>query len=136
MSKDVSVGKEILSYCNKCKATLAHLIVSLKAANPYKVTCKTCNGTHNFKDPSKATKKTTRKTTKKKNKSIPVHEVWMDLMKNSKINPQDYSTKTCFQKGDLINHPTFGKGFVDKTFDDTKMEVIFEQDIKTLMHNL
>ena len=63
-----SAGKEVLSYCGKCKLPLGHIIVSMKdTATIGKVTCNTCKATHMYKDPATKTKKvkaakTTRKT--------------------------------------------------------------------------
>ena len=57
MSK-ISAGKEIISYCGKCKLSLAHMIISMKDVNSIgKVQCKTCDATHAYKDPATKTKK-------------------------------------------------------------------------------
>ncbi len=47
-----------------------------------------------------------------------------------------YTPKTTFKKGDLLDHPTYGMGLVEKLIDKNKIEVIFKSDLKTLMHNL
>jgi hypothetical protein len=137
MAEEISVGKEILSYCNKCKATLAHIIVTMKGKGAGKCTCKTCDATHAFKDPAKAnaTKKSAPRKKKKKVDERPLAEIWADAIKSATVAAQAYSTKTNFNKGDLIDHPTFGQGFVERTFDGSKIEVIFEMEIKTLVHN-
>lgn len=136
MENELSAGKEILSYCNSCKASLAHIIEVMKAAKPGKVKCKTCGKTHAFKDPNKVnvTKTKTRKTTRR-SKTKPVGEVWADAIKKFKGEARDYSPKDKFEQGDLINHASFGKGIVEKNLDGTKIYVIFETEYKTLVHN-
>ncbi|MFW5887898.1 MAG: hypothetical protein ACOCUH_03765, partial [Bacteriovoracia bacterium] len=63
MASNLNAGKDVLSYCNKCKLALAHIIISMKDdKNIHKVQCKTCNSTHAYKDPSAAMTKKKRKT--------------------------------------------------------------------------
>lgn len=136
----LSVGKEVLSQCNKCKLTLAHIIVTMKANNPDKVMCKTCKGTHSYKDPSAAKAKTSVNKITKKAKSgsrkvtESVGELWTKAMSKSTNEPQSYSMKASFQTGDVITHPTFGNGIVEKLIDNNKIEILFQDDYRTLMH--
>ena len=138
---ELSVGKEILSQCNKCKLILAHIIVTMKdAKNADKVQCKTCKATHTFKDPSakktkisvdkviKSAKARSGKTTES------VSELWNKAVNKSTSSAKDYSIKGSFIAGDLITHPTFGQGVVEKLIDSNKIEVIFQDDYRTLMH--
>jgi len=136
----LAVGKEVLSQCNKCKLTLAHIIVTMKTKNPDKVMCKTCKGTHAFKDPSAAKAKTSVDKIVKKSKghsrkvTESVGELWTKAMSKATNSPQAYSMKASFQAGDVISHPTFGNGIVEKLIDNNKIEILFQDDYKTLMH--
>lgn len=133
----LGVGKEVLSYCNKCKLTLAHLIVTMKSDTTIgKTQCKTCQGTHAYKDPSavKASKTRRGKTTKASTKDS-ISDIWMEKVASSKAKSQKYNIKTKFELGDIIDHPKFGPGFVEKLIDADKVQVIFRHDIKTLIHN-
>ncbi len=138
-----SVGKEVLSYCNKCKLTLAHLIASMKSeAEIDKVVCKTCKSTHAFKDPSvKKPKASVAKIVKtqgrsgSKKASEPVSVLWEKALTAAKVQPQEYSIKVLFKSGDVINHPTFGQGVVERSIDNNKIEVLFKEDYKVLLHN-
>lgn len=136
---ELSVGKEVLSQCNKCKLTLAHVIVVMKdAKTPDKVMCKTCKATHAFKHPSATKSKTpASKLTKKfgaKKVVESVGEMWTRAMNKSTVSAKDYSIKASFIIGDVINHPTFGQGIVEKLIDNNKIEVLFKDDYRTLMH--
>ncbi len=133
----IGVGKEVLSYCNKCKLTLAHIIASMKDAKTIgKVECRTCKSTHTYKDPSKVKAKGTSKLVQPKAKSDDsVSDLWMAAINSSKAKSKDYSIKTKYDLKDIINHPKFGPGVVDRIIDTDKIQVIFRHDIKTLVHN-
>ncbi len=137
--KELSVGKEVLSYCNKDKHALAHIIVSMKDEMTIgKVQCKTCNTTQAYKDPSKVKeRRQTKKSTlgKSKTSKLSNADLWMEAVNNSKAKSQAYSVKTKYILGDIVDHPTFGPGVIDKLIDQDKIQVIFRHDIKTLMHN-
>lgn len=137
----IGVGKEILSNCSKCKLILAHIIVTMKSATePDKVMCKTCKSTQSFKDPSAKKKKTSVakviKTARSggKKSTETVGELWTKALNKSTAGFKDYTIRGSFQTGDVINHPTFGQGVVEKLIDDNKIEVLFQDDYRTLMH--
>jgi NACalpha-BTF3-like transcription factor len=136
---DLSVGKEVLSYCSKCKLTLAHTIVAMKDAQAiHRVECRTCKNTHAYKDPSAVKMKaaTRKKTTRKTSKTTTsVADLWMEAINSATAKSQPYSIKGSFAQGDIIDHAKFGPGVVDKTIDGDKIEVIFRHEIKTLIHN-
>lgn len=134
------VGKDVISYCSKCKLSLSHIIVSMKdSVTIAKVKCNTCKTIHVYKDPAKATKKTRRDSgrtkSKSRSKSIPVAEIWMEAINNSEAKSQKYSISTKYKVKDIIDHPKFGPGVVDELIDENKINVIFRHEVKTLMHN-
>lgn len=140
---NLSAGKEILSYCNKCKLALAHTIVVMKDANTVgKVECRTCKTVHAYKDPHAATKKTVTKrksstgTRKKKTQTIPLSEVWEQAVNNSEEAQIKYSPRSAYVVGNIINHPKFGLGVVEKLFDNNKMEILFQYEYKVLVHKI
>ncbi len=136
---DLNVGKEILSYCSKCKLTLAHMIVAMKDAQTiHRVECRTCKDTHAYKDPSAVKMKaaTRKKTTRKTSKTTTsVADLWMEAINSATTKSQEYSIRGQFAQGDIIDHSKFGPGVVDKTIDADKIEVIFRHQIKILIHN-
>ena len=136
MSK-YAAGKEVLSYCGKCKLTLSHIIVSMKdSATIGKVECRTCKGTHAYKDPSSKTKKVKRKSTipGNRSKSMSVNELWTEEVGKAQGKPKPYSIRENFEVGDLLDHKKFGPGIVQDLVDG-KIEVLFQHEIKTLVHN-
>lgn len=139
MSNKYAAGKEVLSYCGKCKLTLAHIIVSMKDENTLgKVTCKTCGSTHNYKDPATKTKKVraSKSTTgRTRAKSVPVNELWTEAIGKASGKAKNYTIRETFEVNDLIDHKKFGPGIVQAIVDG-KIEVLFQHEIKTLVHGL
>lgn len=134
----LTVGKDVLSYCTKCKLNLGHTIVAMKDSKHIaKVKCNTCNSLHAYKDPSSASKQSktrTRKTAASPSKVISVADLWMEKMSSTKRKSTPYAIDNKFAEGDIIDHVKFGPGIVEKVVDD-KIEVIFRHEIKTLVHN-
>ncbi len=134
----LTVGKDVLSYCTKCKLNLGHIIVAMKDVKHIaKVKCNTCGTLQAYKDPSissKQNKTRTKKTLMTPSKIISVSDLWMEKMSSTKKKSTPYAMDAHFVKGDIIDHTKFGPGIVEKVVDD-KIEVIFRHEIKTLVHN-
>ena len=134
---EISAGKEVLSYCGKCKLPLAHIIVSMKdSATIGKVTCKTCNATHAYKDPATKTKKVKSKTAggRTRKKSISVGELWIEQMNKASGKARAYGIREVFAVGEIIDHKKFGPGIVQEIIED-KIEVLFQHELKLLVHS-
>jgi len=137
---EVAVGKDIMAYCGKCEGGRWHVIVSmLDIKTVAKVQCNTCKGQHKFKDPTMATtakKSTATKATKSKVKAanMSVADLWMQEMSNAARKSQPYSIRAKFSAGDIIDHTSFGPGIVQSVKDD-RIEVVFRDEIKNLVHN-
>lgn len=136
MSK-YAAGKEVLSYCGKCKLTLSHIIVSMKDVNAIgKVECRTCKSTHAYKDPSSKTKKVKRKSSipGARAKSMSVNELWTEEIGKAQGKARSYTIRDHFDVGELVDHKKFGPGIVQNHVDG-KIEVLFQHEIKTLVHD-
>lgn len=137
MSQQLAAGKEILSYCGKCQLKLAHVIMSMKdVASPNKVQCKTCNGIHQHRSQAATIPKKDGST---KGRVViqtrSASELWNDAMrKNGHKVKKSYSIKEKFQVGDVISHPSFGEGLVQANLSNDRIEVLFQNDIKNLVH--
>jgi len=137
------VGQEIVTFCTKCKLELRHVIVAHKNGNAgaiAKVKCNTCTTIHAFRN--KPTEKSVaaaaaRKAAGPRVKAevIPIEVEWrteMDKLQKQKVIP--YSTSGAFKVGDVLEHPNFGAGIVRVLKDGNKLEVMFERDMKVLIH--
>ncbi len=137
MANELSAGKEVVSNCNKCGHATPSIIVVMRDVDKIgKVECKSCKTVQTFKDPS-AKKKTRKKSTRTRKPSVSIEEQWNEAISNaSGQENQTYSPKSKFNTGDVIDHATFGTGVVEKFIDSNKIEVIFKDSYKTLVHNI
>jgi hypothetical protein len=140
------VGQEIICYCSSCKLDLKHVIVAHKSGNSgpiAKVKCFTCQKIHAYRQNpgtkalAEATKRTADPKPRVKAVVIPVEVEWKEsLSKAEKMPSKVYLPTSEFKAGDVIEHPTFGAGFVKSIKDGNKFEVIFQRDVKVLVHKL
>jgi hypothetical protein len=136
------VGKEALAYCTSCKMDLNHVIVALKGDRLAKVQCLTCKKEHAYKapkgmaEPKKPKKpKASKAAEAEEAGSHSIEAEWQKLMSTHRDAPsKPYGLKEQFGLGDKINHPTFGEGIVGKLIYPNKLEVIFQMDVKVLIH--
>jgi len=142
-SAETSVGKETLAYCTSCKMDLNHIIVAMKGDRIAKVQCLTCKKEHAYKAAKGVSEPGKAKTTRKKKSAADeaaatassIEAEWEKLMNAHRDAPmKSYNMKGSFLLGDKINHPNFGEGIVGKLIYPNKLEVIFRNDIKVLIH--
>ena len=139
MARTASVAKETLAYCTSCKMDLNHVIVAMKGDRIAKVQCLTCKKEHVYRAPKGATEPEAKPSRAKKASAEDSHSSvemeWERLMVAHREHPvKPYSMKGQFGLGDKLNHPTFGEGIVGKLIYPNKLEVIFRNDVKVLIH--
>jgi hypothetical protein len=133
----VKVGGEVDSYCTRCELTLAHTVHAVVGGHPVKVECNTCHGVHRYRGapgakpvktvgnrPAAARSLVEKKTT------ISFDEL---LRKRDLASAARYSPKSTYRVDQVIEHPTFGLGFVSAIRDAQKIEVTFRTDVKVLV---
>ncbi len=81
-----------------------------------------------------AKKKKTTKKRKTKSSAQSVNDQWVEGIATSETDSRSYSIRNKFEIGEIIDHKTFGRGVVKSHVDNEKIEVIFETEIKTLVH--
>ncbi len=147
-SASLAVGKELVSYCTRCKMDLGHTIVSMMGGMPARVICRTCKSEHNYKPkkgvtepgavaPSRGSPGTSARAPREKTveKTVPVEVEWMKQLNASTKAIKGYAANEFFDVGDRISHPTFGEGIIQKQIFPNKIEVLFRADLKTLIHS-
>ncbi|HUK91248.1 MAG TPA: hypothetical protein VLZ81_12660 [Blastocatellia bacterium] len=129
------IGLEINAYCGKCKLERTHTVAAMEAdGSVKKVSCTMCGSYHNYKLPKVASEgngKVTKTGTRKSRSATSI-----DSLLDPSRPAKPYSMSGSFSAGDLINHPSFGLGAVELTRPPNKMEVIFREGRKTLVHNM
>ncbi|HON22980.1 MAG TPA: hypothetical protein PKV74_04305, partial [Syntrophales bacterium] len=57
-----------------------------------------------------------------------------ELGQDAKIIP--YRMTDRYQRGDIIDHPSFGIGFVEKILENQRMDVLFKGSLKRMGMNI
>ena len=131
MAVKFKVGGEIVSWCTKCKLILDHTIVALVDASPKKVKCHTCKGHHNYREKAPVAKSPGKRRVKQT-----AYEVSMSRLGDAYdfSSAKKYSMKGKFKVDQVIDHASFGIGFVISSLDH-KIEALFEGGPKRLVQN-
>jgi hypothetical protein len=130
----IKVGGEVDALCSKCELTLAHTVIAMVGDKPAKVKCNTCKGEHKYRpvvvvaSGSVVKKKATRPPRERK-----VEVSFEELLAAHKRPPVPYSLKRRFVVDDVVDHPTFGLGFVSAVRID-KIDVTFRAEPRVLVH--
>jgi len=133
----VKVGGEVDSLCGKCEMVLAHTVHAVVGGQPVKVECNTCHGVHRYRAPlggaRSAASGAARAGKPKREKPVVVPFEAL-LAKRDQSTARRYSPKDTFAVDQVVDHPTFGRGFVSAVRDGGKIEVTFLSDVKVLVH--
>ena len=139
----MAAGDEINCYCSSCDLELRHVIVAHKSGNSgpiAKVRCNTCNKIHSFRGKPAAKApgaKKAKAAPKEKAKVVPLEVEWREQLRSRENNPSlKYSPQKEFKGGDVVDHASFGCGIVKTVKEGNKIEVLFQNDIKVLVHKL
>jgi hypothetical protein len=133
------VGGEVDAFCTRCKMDLAHTILAMVGTKPVRVRCNTCGGDHAFRGPPGATerKSASSAATKRaapKEKVAKVVVSFDDVLAGKDVaHSVPYSVRETFKLEQVINHPTFGQGFVSAVRGD-KVDITFRSEVRTLIH--
>jgi len=143
-----SVGDNIDAYCLKCKLVLSHVIMYKVDGVVNRVKCKTCGAEHKYRGTMPTVKKTAAVRTPGAIRAkrpvaakVTVNDAPLKwALKNSNMTPskpiKNYSIKEIYKVNDVINHPVFGVGFVEKTIWDKSMSVLFNDSVRLMAMNI
>lgn len=130
------VGGEVDAFCTKCLMTLAHTVHAVVDGRPVKVECNTCHGVHRYRGSVGATparSPAAARAAKPAREKAPV-VAFEELLAARSGPARPYSPKATFSVDDVVDHPTFGRGFVNAVRDGGKVEITFRSDVKILVH--
>ena len=138
------VGGEVDAQCTRCKLTLAHTILAMVGPKIARVRCNTCGGDHVYRAApgvtdrpsstaaSRAARASSGASSPTKAEKI-IISFEEQLAGKDVANAPKYSPKDTYQVDQVIQHPTFGTGFVTAVRGD-KVDITFRTDTKTLVH--
>ena len=144
------VGKNIDAFCSRCQLTLAHIVLYEMNGIVKGVQCKTCRTEHRYRGPKPPPVKREvpaqrwrdgRLVTAVKPAVKPVRPA--DLrqweQRQAAAEPEvavwEYRLTERYEKGDVIDHPQFGRGFVEALTSPQSMEVLFREGRKSMAMN-
>lgn len=133
-------GDDVDSWCGACKLILAHTIEALVDDTPARVHCNTCKAQHNYRphQPGKAPK--TVRQRKGAASGGPQTRKARANQYEKLLNGKDmslakrYSPTDSYALGDVVEHARFGFGLTTTIKAGNKIEVFFEDGVKTLVH--
>ncbi|NLY41816.1 MAG: hypothetical protein GX055_09375 [Desulfovibrionales bacterium] len=135
----LQAGSSVESLCKKCKTVTDHHVVALVGDKIAKVQCKVCNARHAYQSPhaektpkQPATPKKARSAAPAKSaRSTALTEQW-EKMVSQATSCLPYAMDARFQVGDILEHPIFGRGYVQKCLRPNTVEVLFADQIRLL----
>ncbi|HRY35918.1 MAG TPA: hypothetical protein P5249_08405 [Smithellaceae bacterium] len=140
-------GDDIDAYCTKCKLLLTHTVLSETGGIARNVQCKTCGAQHKYRRAPGARKASgSLRTILSERLGLnaagkqPVSATTLWEIKNQDMLPhaavREYSMQDRYKYRDVIQHPTFGLGFVEKIRSETSMKVLFRDAVKLMAMNI
>jgi hypothetical protein len=138
----LKVGGEVDGFCTKCEMTLAHTIIAMVDGRPVKVECNTCHGVHRFRGdvpgaPARRSNGGSGTAAARAARPGREHTVTLSfeqaLREKNLAMSQRYSPRGTYQLDQVLEHPTFGLGWVSAVRDASKVEVTFRTDVKLLV---
>jgi hypothetical protein len=129
-----AVGKDVDSWCTRCKLVLAHTVEAVANGRITRVHCNTCGGQHVYRARPPGSGTGARRTRSDGPAAKPVRD-YASLMKGrDPASARAYGLTERFKDGELIRHSTFGLGVITSLKDANKIEVSFPDGSKTLIH--
>jgi hypothetical protein len=113
---------------------LAHTVEAIAGGRITRVHCNTCGGQHAYRARAPGSGTTARRSRAEGASAKPVRD-YATLMRGRDVaTARPYAGTERFAEGELIKHPTFGLGVVTGVRDANKIEVMFTDSTKTLIH--
>ena len=137
--KKIEAGKDVDSYCGKCKLMLAHVIHAMEGDKPAKVECKTCKAVHKYRPTVPGTRKAAaKKKTAGTSKTPTTTEGEYDtiMAEIDVTKPVAYGLEEVFEEKAVVKHKKFGVGLVTQVLGGRKINVMFREGTKLLAHGL
>lgn len=134
------VGQEVDANCTRCKMLLNHVVVAKVGEVIKRVKCLTCGSDHVFRDPNSGEAKKARSpaatATAPKPKRAAIND-YDEAMRGKDLGKATrYKPVLTLSANQLVDHPKFGFGVVTDIKEGGKVDVIFREGTKTLVHGL
>ena len=131
------VAKSFFTFCKKCNADRYHKVITHTSVTSAKIECEVCHSKKTYSLPKAGTarKAPVKKGVKKTGRKVSHADEYSLLMTNrGDEKGLPFSIRTKYSIDQKIDHAKFGPGFVKTVLSD-RMDVMFQDEIKTLIHN-
>lgn len=136
MSKPpLETGSYVQAYCTRCKEVFRHTVVALVDGKPVRVKCNTCGGEHAFRAEAPEEPAAGRAPRGRGAKAITPEAVWKQELAAAAARGsrgRTYSAEEGFRAGDVLDHPSFGVGVVQRAVGPGKILVLFRDGARNL----
>jgi hypothetical protein len=129
----LKVGADTDAFCKTCDLSLAHVIVAMAGAKVARVQCKTCKTVHAFR--GGPAKPRAPKATEPRKPGGALAGDYDKMMHGKDMSrAKRYDPKQRFGEGDVLDHKLFGFGLILRVLSDGKIDVLFKDGGKVLVH--
>jgi len=142
------VGENIDAHCTKCKLLLSHVVMYEVDGTVSRVKCKTCGSEHKYRGEKTRGKSNsvaprsgqekrgrTASASRKEVNESPIRWELKCSEMNAELPAKDYRIQDIYTLKDVIRHPVFGLGFVERVISETRMDVLFKDAVKLMAMN-
>ena len=132
------VGKSVDSWCARCKLMLAHTIEAVINKKITRTHCNTCGAQHAYRRTAPGTASAGTRgasSASGRARTAPSPDVdYQALLRGKEVgNAHAYKISERFKLKEIIHHPIFGLGVVVGVRDANKVDVGFNDGVKTLV---
>jgi len=125
--------EEVVCRCTRCKLELNHRIIRVEAGRPKRVLCLTCNTERSYRATPPATTSAAKTRSKRPSSRTAGPEAeWLARLSQRHKDPKVYDMDRAYLLDDILEHRSFGMGLVVKLIPSDKMQVFFQDGLKTL----
>jgi hypothetical protein len=126
----LSAGDPIKARCTKCRKNTDHIVITMGEEGPVNVQCNICSRQHKYRPSTAAKKPAMRQSAQPRDAEC---KEWQDLRPSlNGAEAANYSMTSSYKVKDLIDHPVFGLGVVQRVAGPQKIEVLFEAGKKMM----
>lgn len=136
------VGSDVEAYCSRCKMMILHTVEAMVGTTPARVQCNSCHSQHMFKAHApgegparpRGARSEGRVSASSSSGRTRASDYERMMQGRSTTDARRYSPKAVYKVGEVIAHPTFGTGVATTLKDATKIEVLFQDGPRVLVH--
>ena len=129
----MSVGSETRAICKRC-GDVWHVVIALVDRRIAKVECRDCGARHRYRAVTGEKGSVRGQSTTRAPRSRTRSSEKRPVVKADETRPRrDFSMSETYEVGDRVVHASFGEGVVQQIAAATKIVVLFDIGLKTLV---